>query len=85
MELGFSLLKELEILEKNTKEKNKFLQQTGWLSVSKQSYFTDRIASTIPANISLTKLSVFPLDDKNSKKEKKKNSRVSQLSRPKTR
>jgi Tfp pilus assembly protein PilN len=67
-----TLLKELDRLEKEVKEKNAFLTETGWLSEGKLSYLSDKIAASIPSEISLNQLNLQPLDDKKSKVEKKK-------------
>jgi Tfp pilus assembly protein PilN len=67
-----TLLKELDLLEKEVKEQNTFLTETGWLSDGKLSYLSDKIAASIPSGISLNQLNLQPLDDKKSKAEKKK-------------
>lgn len=67
-----SILKELEELEKESNEKKNFLTTTGWLSGSKQSFFADRIAASLPSAINLSELSLNPLDEKLSRTEKKK-------------
>ena len=63
--------KELTNLQKEVKEKDEFLLEAGWLGSSRVSYFADRIANSVPLSVKLTELSVYPMDEKKSKTEKK--------------
>ncbi|MDB5274738.1 MAG: hypothetical protein JWO58_3105 [Chitinophagaceae bacterium] len=51
--------------------KESFLSQAGWLSPAAISYYTDRIASSLPDDIQLTSLSVYPFNEQKSRKDKK--------------
>jgi hypothetical protein len=69
---GYQLmLNKLDSLEIQIKEKEKFLKESGWLEDSKISYFSDRIASTVPATVKLKEMAVNSLNDKASTTEKK--------------
>lgn len=50
-----------ETLRQKIQQKEKFLEHTGWLNQYKTSYFADRIASLLPADISLTSMHFNPL------------------------
>lgn len=52
-------------------QKEAFLRQRGWLSVSKASYYADRLAATVPKGIRLREISVYPVDEKRSREEKR--------------
>lgn len=65
------MVKEIETLEKQVKEKEYFLQSAGWLSSPKTSFFADQIAASIPASIKLKDLKINPLNNKISKKARK--------------
>lgn len=64
-------LTEVTNLQKKIEEKEYFLKRAGWLSFPKASFYSDEIASTVPASVKLTALIVNPLNEKLSKKEKK--------------
>jgi hypothetical protein len=69
---GYELmLNKLDSLGTQIKEKERFLKESGWLEDSKISYFSDRIASTIPISVKLTELAVNSLNDKATTSEKK--------------
>lgn len=51
-----------EKLRQKVRQKEKFLEHTGWLNQYKTSYFADRIASLLPADIVLTSMQVNPLN-----------------------
>ncbi|HXA02618.1 MAG TPA: hypothetical protein VNW99_11560 [Cytophagaceae bacterium] len=69
---GYQLmLNKLDSLGAQIKEKEIFLKESGWLEDSKISYFSDRIASTIPPSVKLTELAVNSFNDKASTSEKK--------------
>ena len=58
-------------VQEEVKEKEVFLSEAGWFSAARQSYYADRIASTVPAAIKLTSLSINPLNEKESRTKKK--------------
>jgi Tfp pilus assembly protein PilN len=66
-----SSLGQLNGLEREVKEKREFLTATGWLGAPRLSFYADRLAATLPAAISLTELSLYPVDQKRSKVEGK--------------
>jgi Tfp pilus assembly protein PilN len=60
--------------KKGTEEFNRkeaFLSQAGWLNPAAISYYSDRIASSLPDEIQLTSLAVYPFDEQISRKNKK--------------
>jgi len=60
--------------KKNTEEfnqKESFLSKSGWLNPAAISYYSDRIAASLPGSIQLTRLSVYPVDESATRKEKK--------------
>lgn len=61
----------LESIEQEVKEKEAFLGQAGWLSFSRASFFSDRLAATVPEEVTLTELAIHPVDEQASKNEKK--------------
>jgi Tfp pilus assembly protein PilN len=61
----------MDTLQKKVNEKESFLEEAGWLDYSRASFYSDRIASTVPASVKLNKLSVNPADDKRSRSERK--------------
>ncbi|MFN3402671.1 MAG: hypothetical protein ACK40G_01160 [Cytophagaceae bacterium] len=63
--------KDTDKLEKELSEKESFLSEAGWLDPSRSSYYSDRIAASVPPSIRLTRLAVNPYDDKTSKAERK--------------
>ena len=66
------MVKEIEQLEKQVKEKEYFLKSAGWLSVPRTSFFADQIAGTIPSSIKLSDIRINPLNNNQSKRQKKK-------------
>lgn len=68
-------LDDLAKLNKSIQEKEGFLEKTGWKSASKLSYYSDKIASTVPNGILLSTLELYPVNFAtiNSKKEIKIN------------
>ncbi|MFL5731302.1 MAG: hypothetical protein ACJ75J_17570 [Cytophagaceae bacterium] len=69
---GYQLmLSRQDSLETQIKEKEKFLKESGWLENSRISFFSDRIASTVPESVRLTELSVNPFHEKESTAAKK--------------
>lgn len=58
--LNQSALTQIDTLKKEIEEKEKMVLKSGLLQNSKTSYYADQIASTVPANIKLTALIVFP-------------------------
>ena len=62
--LNTGLLQQLDTLTKELKFKEDFIEQTGILSNSRLSLYSDRIASTLSDNIQLIDLSINPLDKK---------------------
>ena len=65
-----SALSQLETLQQKLQAQEAFLKQSGGIQQSKTSFYADRIASTLPDKVHLTKLSIFPLiADKSSKKK----------------
>lgn len=60
--------------KKDSEEFNRkelFLSQAGWLNPAAISYYSDRIASSLPAEIQLISLSVYPFNEQVSRKDKK--------------
>ena len=64
-------IKNIDSLTKEVNDKNRFLSDAGWLHHTKLSFYSDRIASTVLPSIKLTELSINPLDESLSRKEKK--------------
>ena len=63
----------LEALEKRTQQREQFLQGAGWLSPdSKTSFYADRIAATVPREIRLSVLNIFPREKNKNRSEKRK-------------
>lgn len=60
-------LDKMAAMQKEAAEKRSFLQATGWLHDDRLSFYADRLASTVPAGIRLTEVSLNPLDRKLSK------------------
>ena len=65
--------KKTKKLEKEVSRKEKFLEQSGWKSAGKTSYYADQIASITPPDILLTALNIYPskLSDNDDKLFKK--------------
>jgi len=51
--------------------KESFLSEAGWLNAAAISYYSDRIASSLPEEIQLVSLSVYPFNEQASRKDKK--------------
>lgn len=51
---------QLRNLEKEIKQKERFLDQSGWTFNGKISYYADRIASLTPPDILLTTMNIYP-------------------------
>lgn len=60
-----SMISQIDTLKKELAEKEVIVQKTGLLQASRTSYYADRIASTVPASIRLTQLSVYPQEKNN--------------------
>jgi Tfp pilus assembly protein PilN len=58
-------------LKKEADEKGQFLANAGWLGTTKNSFYADRIAESVPAGISLTEVNIVPVDVAKSKLEKR--------------
>ena len=61
------LINKVQQLNKTLSDKSKFLQQTGLLDPNKISFHADRIAATLPVDITLTDMQLNPLADPNKK------------------
>ncbi|HEX8545803.1 MAG TPA: hypothetical protein VF691_02515 [Cytophagaceae bacterium] len=66
-----SLIGKEEELKKDIQIKESFLSEAGWLKSSRAAFYADRIAATVPDKVELTELSIYPLDEKESRKSKK--------------
>jgi hypothetical protein len=66
-----SQVEQLRSLKKEVAEKEKFLQNAGWMEASKASFYADRIASTVPESVHLIGLSIKPLDERQSRELRK--------------
>jgi hypothetical protein len=64
-------LDEVKKLEAKISEKEYFMKKAGWLTSPRTSFFSDEIASSIPASIKLSEIKVNPINDKLTKKERK--------------
>lgn len=62
-------LNKIDSLRKDILEKESYLKQTGWLEISKTSYFADRIVSVMPKEIKLKDLLIYPPDKEKIRKE----------------
>ncbi|HSZ72328.1 MAG TPA: hypothetical protein VK750_06595, partial [Cytophagaceae bacterium] len=71
----YGSLQHITISNKKTTEefnrKESFLSKEGWLNSSAISYYSDRIASSLPNEIQLTDLFIYPINESLSRKEKK--------------
>lgn len=65
MGMSKSSLELYDKLKKKYDNTSAFLTKQGWMDASRSSYFADQIASTVPQDIQLTELSVFPLEGRN--------------------
>lgn len=65
------LLVKQDSLQKRFDEKNYFLKKTGWLTPCKTSYYADQLGNSVPKQIRLTQLDIYPKDEKKSQKERK--------------
>ncbi len=63
--------KQTQKLAAELQQKEVFLRQQGWLSPSKASYYADRLAATVPKGVRLRELSIYPVDEKRSREEKR--------------
>ncbi len=63
-------LSKLRSIQDEVKLKKNFMEQSGWLKPSKNSFHADRIGASVPPSISLTTIEINPRDSKRSKKEK---------------
>ncbi len=61
------MVDKLKQLKENLALKSRFLEQAGLLEQNRISFYLDRLASTIPAEITLTDVQVNPLADPNKK------------------
>lgn len=57
-------------LEDDLKKKQSFLNQAGWMEPSKASFYIDRLISSMPVQIKLTKTACFPVDYTATKKQR---------------
>ncbi|MBY0426223.1 MAG: hypothetical protein K2Q22_11345, partial [Cytophagales bacterium] len=64
-------LDEVARLNKAIKEKEEFLEKTGWKTPSKLSFYSDKIASTVPVRILLAKMELYPVKFETINSEKK--------------
>jgi hypothetical protein len=68
--LAQRLIKKQESLQHDIQLKEEFMLKFGWSSKARNSYLIDRLAATVQGNIQLLELSVNPLEEKQTKKEK---------------
>ncbi|MBC7387684.1 MAG: hypothetical protein H7329_00595 [Opitutaceae bacterium] len=61
----------LNKLQKEVKEKERFFQNEGWLHISKSSYYSDRIAASVPASVLLKTLTINPANELESRNLRK--------------
>lgn len=52
---------QLNAAQQESKRKEKFLEQSGWTTSSRTSYFADRIASVTPGDVLLTNMTIYPV------------------------
>jgi hypothetical protein len=52
--------KQLRTIEQKIKQKEQFLSQSGWDINERTSYYADRIASLVPADVLLTSMNIYP-------------------------
>lgn len=58
--LNQSALSQIDTLKKEIEEKEKMVIKSGLLQSSRTSYYADQIASTVPENVRLTGIMIFP-------------------------
>ena len=58
------MIEKLDKLNKEFRVKNELVNKSGLLQQTMFSYYADRIASSVPSEITLTKMELFPLQDK---------------------
>ena len=58
------MIEKLDKLNKEFRVKNDLVNKSGLLQQTMFSYYADRIASSVPSEITLTKMELFPLQDK---------------------
>lgn len=63
-----SSISQIDTLKKELAEREMIVKRTGLLQSSRASYYADRIASSVPFNVRLTQLAVFP-QEKNKAEE----------------
>lgn len=61
----------LASLEKDVGEKEDFLRNAGWLLPSRTTLLSDRIGASVPVSVKLTALTIYPMDEKQSRTLKK--------------
>ena len=49
-----------KLLEKEVRQKEKFLEQSGWTGTSRTSFYADRIAGLLPGDVLLTSMQIYP-------------------------
>lgn len=62
---------QIEKLNNEVKDHEHFLKNAGWLKPVQNSFYADRLISTVPKDITLMELAINPRDDRKSKAEKK--------------
>ena len=65
------VLNRLASLQKEVAEKETFLRTLGWQHTNQKAALADRLATTVPAEITLTEVQVSPRDEAQHKKDKK--------------
>ncbi|KAA9324917.1 hypothetical protein [Adhaeribacter soli] len=65
------LLKEKRDLEVEQEKNKKFFLHNGWLQGTKNSFYSDKLAATVPLQVYLTELNVSPVDDTESRVQKR--------------
>lgn len=61
---NIEMIKKLDTLKSEFALKEEYFVSSGFLDASKQSYFADRIANTVPNEIQLTEMNINPLEGK---------------------
>lgn len=61
---NLEMIKKLDTLKNEFALKEQYFVTSGFLDASKQSFFADRIANTVPSEIQLTSLNINPLEGK---------------------
>ncbi len=62
-------LDKLKSLQEDVSQKEMFLKRAGWLEASKTSFYADRIAATLPKELHLKELYVYPADKEKNRLE----------------